>query len=282
LQQKIYQTMKSYNFDHVVLFPHEQIGLHSQPTWELSYIITGRGWRTMGTTRERFREGEVVLVPPEMPHQWDFYADYTDADAHIENISITFAGEFLDHCVVTFPELARPFKTIMETSEARLFSGDAALTLTQTLVRMVNQSEAERLVSILQLLLLMASTREQETVGRFDTTTKAADRLKKIKIYISCNLKRDISVDDVARHVGMNRSALCTFFKHQTGLTLVTYLNEYRIEVARYLLARPELSIAEVCYQSGFKDIPYFDRLFKRVTGQTPGEFRKSVTEVTP
>ena len=56
----------------VELVPSEQIGLHSQPGWELSYILEGRGIRTVGDTESPFAEGDMVLVIPEMPHCWRF------------------------------------------------------------------------------------------------------------------------------------------------------------------------------------------------------------------
>lgn len=56
--------MKSLSFDHVVISPNDQIGLHKQSSWELSYIIRGEGLRTIGDRTERFRQGEIVIVVP--------------------------------------------------------------------------------------------------------------------------------------------------------------------------------------------------------------------------
>ncbi len=62
----------SISYDHVLLKPCEQIDLHQWDSWEMSYIISGEGHRILGDTKEPFSEGEVVLVVPEMPHQWIF------------------------------------------------------------------------------------------------------------------------------------------------------------------------------------------------------------------
>ena len=102
----------------------------------------------------------------------------------------------------------------------------------------------------------------------------AQRRLKQIEIYISCNYKRDISIDDLAQHIGMNRSSLCTFFKHHSGKTIITYLNEHRLSVACHLLRHSALTIQQVCYESGFNDVPHFCRIFKRKFGVTPKEYR--------
>lgn len=60
------QTEKqSCTFDHVHLAPNEQIGMHQQSTWELSYVITGAGMRMIGDMTEPFTSGEVILIPRE-------------------------------------------------------------------------------------------------------------------------------------------------------------------------------------------------------------------------
>ena len=59
-------------YDYVKLNPSEQIGTHSQPSWELSYILRGRGTKSVGDTESPFREGDMVLVVPEMRHCWRF------------------------------------------------------------------------------------------------------------------------------------------------------------------------------------------------------------------
>ena len=58
----------TFYFDHVHLCPDEQIGYHSQSSWELSYIIVGSGKCRLGKNTYPFTSGEIVLLPPELPH----------------------------------------------------------------------------------------------------------------------------------------------------------------------------------------------------------------------
>lgn len=73
----------------------------------------------------------------------------------------------------------------------------------------------------------------------------------------------------------MNRSAVCTFFRRHTGKTLIKAVNARRICVVKNLLRRKDLPIQQVCFLSGFNDVPYFSRLFKRIEGITPKEYRR-------
>ena len=73
----------------------------------------------------------------------------------------------------------------------------------------------------------------------------------------------------------MNRSSFCIFFKKVTGKTFITYLNEYRIELVCQKLKQQKMNISEACFQSGFNNITYFNRVFKQMKGISPSEYIK-------
>lgn len=268
------QPLPSFNYDHVRLLPTEQIGLHSQPSWELTYIMAGEGQRTIGDTTEPFHAGEIVLILPEMPHKWVFNNQKTHSDGKIENITITFPTTLLERLSGTMPELKVSLESLTKLPGSVIFEAGTAATLRQRLEQMQNVSTARRLIFLLDILTLIGETRELRIVGHFVTTNKAEEKLKEIKIFISCNFKKQLTLETVSGHVGMNRSAFCSFFKKQTGLTFTQYLKDYRLQIAVYLLQRTEQSISEVCYESGFSDVPYFNRSFKWKYGISPGTYR--------
>lgn len=267
----------SFYYDHVHLRPEEQIGLHSQSTWELSYIITGNGVCRFGKSVSNFSSGEVVLVPPELPHCWTFDGKTVDKEGKIENITLAFNPDFLYRMASAFYETQSLIEQLATLDGALRFTKAAAAPLMHIMDNMKSQSDAERLSGLVSLIILLAENMNQtETIGKIDKTSDTEKRLKEIETYINCNFKRDIAIEDIARHVGMNRSSFCTFFRKAKGMTFVTYLNTFRLEIACGLLRQGKDSIAEVCYRSGFRDIPYFNRVFKRMKGMTPSEYRKA------
>lgn len=259
----------SIQFDHVRLKPSEQIGSHQQPTWELSLVIEGEGIRTIAGVSEPFKSGEVVLVPPEIPHCWQF----TENAEKIENITVIFAPELFHSVTATIPELQTLFGNLAKSSKGIVFTGRTRQRLSEGMKQMVELTDAERVTLFIHLLTIIAVSSDRREIGK-QTESDAQRRLKQIEIYISCNYKRDISIDDLAQHIGMNRSSLCTFFKHHSGKTIITYLNEHRFSVACHLLRHSSLTIQQVCYESGFNDVPHFCRIFKRKYGVTPKEYR--------
>ncbi len=84
-----------------------------------------------------------------------------------------------------------------------------------------------------------------------------------------------LSVKDISAHVMLSSSYVCTLFKNDTGMTLNQYLTEYRIERAKKLLADPRYKIIDISAKVGYSDGNYFGKIFKRVCGMSPSEYRE-------
>lgn len=265
------------SYDHVVLKPSEQIGLHRQSSWELSYIITGRGSRILGDSEEDFTKGEVVLVVPGMPHQWIFDPNETDKNGNIENITVTFAPDLLGGMAEIVPEYSALANWYSGLDTSIKFAKGESEYIRASLVRMADESPEERINTLLGLLIKISRSSNFVIAGRFPTPVSIEDRMKKAKIYISCNYQRNICIDDIAQYMGMNRSSLCIAFKQATGQTIFGCLTQLRLKAACHLLENDNNSVAECCYKSGFNDVPHFNRVFKKNTGMSPSEYRKRV-----
>lgn len=271
----------SFTFNEVRIDPQHQIGMHQQHSWELSYIIVGSGTRTIGDTTEPFHCGELALVPPEIPHCWIFNNYDTDEKGNIINITLTFENHFLENCTTAFPEMSETIFKIRSITNAILFQKEKADCIISTLRNMTDESEAERIASVIRILTLIATGEELRIIGRHQNQDKNGVILNKIMTYIICNARRTITIDDISTHIGMNRSSFCIFFKRATGESFVNYLNEVRIEMACEILKRQHSNISEIGYRCGFNDIPYFNRVFKRLKGISPKEYRNQQIHIS-
>lgn len=265
--------MNTYFFDHVKLPPDKQIPLHTQESWELSYVVTGCGEREIGNLREPFTAGNLVLIPPGIPHCWKFDSRQTDRHHRIENITITFEETLLDRLVQALPHLNDTIQKLRTYTDAVTFPPHQQKHIVPLLQRMCNETDGERAVSMVVLLCHLADG--GHAIGHYEKPDLVRQRLMQARIYVSCNYRHPISIDEIAQHVGMNRSALCTFFRKHTGQTFVNYLNAYRVNQACRLLEEEGLSVTEACYASGFNDIAYFCRTFKRYKGIPPSKIKK-------
>lgn len=102
-----------------------------------------------------------------------------------------------------------------------------------------------------------------------------SDSIVKVMEYISRNYSQDISLNDLAGYVHLNRSYLSTSFKKEVGVNINAYLLNYRLERAKELLVSTNNLVQEICNEVGITDSAYFSKQFKKYTGESPLEYRK-------
>ena len=101
--------------------------------------------------------------------------------------------------------------------------------------------------------------------------------ISKAKAYVEAHIGSEISLDQTADSVGVNPFYLSKLFKEETGSNFIDFVNDVRLEKARSLLKKLELSIKEVSFDCGYSDQNYFSKIFRRKFGITPTEYRNSL-----
>jgi AraC-like DNA-binding protein len=99
--------------------------------------------------------------------------------------------------------------------------------------------------------------------------------IARAKRFIEERTEDPITLRDVARTVNASTFYFCKLFKKATGLTFTEYLSLVRINKAKNLLLNPNLRISEIAYQVGFESLTHFNRVFKKLNGMSPTEFRQ-------
>jgi two-component system response regulator YesN len=99
----------------------------------------------------------------------------------------------------------------------------------------------------------------------------------KAKEYMKQNYEKDLSLDDVAKYVDISPYYFSKLFKEEEGENFIDYLTSLRIEKAKMLLQNTDQSMKEICSEVGYSDPNYFSRIFKKVAGLTPTEYRERV-----
>lgn len=105
-------------------------------------------------------------------------------------------------------------------------------------------------------------------------SSKNKDIIKRAISYINSYYTHPIKLDDVANHVHMNASYLSTLFKRETGVPFSEYVQKIRIEEGKCLLTNTQDSIPSIAISVGFNDQSYFTKVFKKLTGLTPRQYR--------
>ena len=87
-----------------------------------------------------------------------------------------------------------------------------------------------------------------------------------------------LTLSEIARSVHASTFHFCKIFKRATGMTFTQYLSMVRIAKAKKLLSNPQARITEVAYEAGFASLTHFNRMFRRIAGQSPTDFRRQIS----
>lgn len=93
--------------------------------------------------------------------------------------------------------------------------------------------------------------------------------------YVELHYASSISLEEVAEHAGFSTYYFTKFFKKHTGKTFVTFLNEYRVEKAKWILLNEDIPVMELMERTGFGSTKTFYRVFKQITGFAPSSFKQ-------
>ena len=264
----------AFLFDDVRISPDRQIGWHSHARWELSYVICGGGMRTIGDFTEPIVQGEIILIPPHIPHVWNFDPKITDEDGNIANISVFFEAHTLRSLRHIAPELSDALDQLESQTQALYYIGESYNVILNLLLSMRGLTPQCRFPRMMELLIAIADISESRGAGKNNTLSRTERRLEQVRIYCACNYMRPISLDELSRHVGMNKSSFCTFMRRHTGLSPSEYVNQMRLERAKEKLIQTDYTISEIAADCGFQTVTYFNRLFRARYGYPPSSLR--------
>ena len=121
------------------------------------------------------------------------------------------------------------------------------------------------------LTLLMESSWHREA----HTNASKKMEISQVKSFLDEHYKEKLSLESVASHFFIDKHYLARLFKEQYGVTLVTYLQQVRITHAKRMLRFTDKSIEEIGLECGIGELNYFSRVFKKLEGVSPSEFRR-------
>ncbi|WP_159471439.1 AraC family transcriptional regulator [Dyadobacter sp. 3J3] len=94
--------------------------------------------------------------------------------------------------------------------------------------------------------------------------------------YINTNLSENLTVNDLAERAGQNKDYFSRIFQEHTASRPLSYIQQKRVEKAQFLIITTDLSLSQIASDTGFESLSYFSRIFKNITGQTPGSYGKN------
>lgn len=264
------------------IFPYLYNHWHYHPEIEFTLIRKGNGMRLVGDNMEVFEDGDLILLGSNLPHMWRSDAKYFSGqeDLLIEAIAIHFEKDFWGQALLELPEL-KSIKDILELSKRGIkITGKSRDLITEKMEEILVARDAKRIELLLHMLDLIAYSDEYKVLASNGFTKiyhqENTERINKIYQYTFNNFQNCISVKEVAAVANLSPHSFCRYFKTRTLKTYWEFLLDLRIGYACKLLIENKMSIAQVCYDSGFNNLSNFNRHFKNYFQLTPLQYIKT------
>ena len=264
-------------------FPQLSYPLHCHEEYELVIVTAGTGREYIGHAVENDRAGDMTLIGPDIPHL-HLCDSLTGKNGGEES-----ACEILYFSPSLFPDNMdgiaeyRAIAAVLEKSRRGVRYSDPALTrqIRKKMQRLEKWQGIGRIRWLLALLDTLARSRETALIAsgpvRNGTALRRQETVDTVCRYLREHFRENLCLQAIAREACMNPSALCRHFRQRTGKTLFAFLAGIRIENACRLLLETRLSVSAIAWETGFANLSHFNRQFKSLTGQTPGEYRKNI-----
>jgi AraC family L-rhamnose operon regulatory protein RhaS len=259
---------------------------HRHHYFELLYITEGTGIHTINDNHYPYCKGNLFLLTPEDTHSFQ-----TGTDTQCCIIDFT-KGLFskrhrreTDRAEITefFISMEYIFHQHQHLKGHITMNGPEAHLADTLLMALVLEKEQSRIYSgiiiqnIVFLLLNMIARQIQENRAGELKQTGAKSMAHEVTAYIQQNIYRKdlLKIENLAKQFHKTPDHLNRYFKKQTGLTLKTYINRYKLNLVETRLRYSDLTISEIADEMGFTDESHLNKVFKTGYGQTASTYRK-------
>lgn len=253
--------------------------LHQHPELQLTLIRESAGTAVIGGYIGEFHPGDVFVVGSNIPHVFrNDEAYYKEESGLWADVIYVFLDEALPKTDLL--GFARVRELFVQARQGIRLEGSVKKEVAARIEELLNLEGFDRLIAILEILNLL--TKEKLTYLNREVIHQRIDendgkRLNDVIQFTFSHFARKITLEEVSEVAHMVPSAFCRFFKQRTRKTYFDFLNEIRIKNACKLLLSKDLTIVEICFQSGFNNLSYFNRKFKETTGYSPLKYHKAL-----
>lgn len=249
---------------------------HFHPEMELTYILQGKGKRYIGATMTDYFPGDLVLLGPNLPHCWK-----TEVGSKEHSIAyvIHFTENSFGKDFFLCPELAQVSSLLKSSQYGLQFTGENQEIRKGIISSFTEKDPFTKLIMFLRLLQQLSQTSfiyldKQHADILFSDNEQ--ERINAVITYLIENFQNNVSLSKAASIANMTTHSFCKYFKKMTRKTFLEALNEYRIGFATKQLINTDKPVADIAYESGFKDASNFHKTFKRKLNLSPLVYRNT------
>lgn len=236
-----------------------------RPNNSWHFVLFGRGTViTADGKMYKINRGESFLL-----FEGEYYNYYPDPQDPWTYIWVELTGDNLE-------AMFRQCGFTKENFHRSLNEFDIYVELLKSMKDSFDESDVQQMRTCAYLILIMSRCIEEEREGWVDLRViRKRRQLRDVLIYMNNNFNLPLTNEEIAAENGISVRALTALFAELLQMTPVQYMNAYRISVACERFQITDMTVAEVAKWSGFDDVKYFSRVFRKVKGMSPQEYRK-------
>lgn len=280
LMETIQHGSNSYPFhfyyDNLALFDFNCIEWHWHTELEFVYIESGTVTFWIGEKQFALPEGNGVFINSKVLHRF-----YSPTEAVIPNFVcmpffIAEQDSFIYYKYV-LPVISSAL-SFQIFNEKIPWQAETLSIIKQVIAAQDGVSSCELVTASLMQRLWLEIYENTDITHRKENINDAVSsqaRLQLMMQYMQQNYQNGISLDDVAAHAGVSKSTVLNLFRKYLHVTPINYLINYRLNEAAALLSKTEKKVNTISDETGFNNVDYFCRLFKKHYRVTPSEYRK-------
>lgn len=251
---------------------------HFHKEYELVLIEDTEGTRFIGDNVSHFKDGNLALIGPNIPHLYRNTEEYyKNKGLKAKSIFIHFTDDFLGKPFFDLPEMKLVRHLLDKSSLGFEVFGKANQYVKEKLTEMKEEIPAKRLLSLLDILVFLSTCNELKYILSSDFTASNSndtDRINIVLQFIMANYTKDIYIEEIASKLNMSVPSFSRYFRHHTRKTFSQYVTEIRIGHACRLLMEDNYNNSEICYLSGFDSLSNYYRHFKKQVGMIPKDYK--------
>lgn len=256
--------------------------LHWHNEMEIIYVKSGYGKVYIDMTFYDINCGDIIIINKQALH---YLSNNTNTNLKYEAIIFDLRflqNAFLDYCQVNFinPIIENNLNTTHIIKDYDI-GYDEILYYVSKIIKSYTDCNFGFQLQIKGLLFnlfyeLFNNGYIQKPISEFNNSSKIF-KLKNVIKYIYDNYNKPLSIKKLATIAGYSEYHFIRFFKSQTGKTCTNFINALRIEKSLELLINTNQSVTEIAFNVGYDDVSYFIKIFKRLTCNTPKNYRKNL-----
>ncbi len=284
---EITQTLNSY----ISVLEREenffQSPFHYHPELELVYIKDSFGKRIIGNSVASFEAGDMVFLGANLPHVWLndelYYSNLSTLKA--KSIVVYFNKDIFGPVFYELSQTSKIGTLFSNATRGLSILGKTNELIAGKLEELTKMKEFNLIVGLFEILAILADSKEFSFINNeaysISNNQFKTDRLSDVYRYVKEHYMEDITLDSIAKIANLSPPSFCRLFKSKTKKHFVEYLGEVRIAQACKLIMESDLSISTVAYSCGYKTASNFNKIFKKITGYTPIEYKKRAGDNT-